>query len=44
MRICGESEVAEGALSMKDMRSQEQVHFSRDLLLERVNECLNKYR
>ncbi len=42
--ICGENEVAEGALSMKDMRSQEQVHFPRELLLERVNECLNKYR
>ncbi len=42
--ICGESEVAEGALSMKDMRSQEQVNFPRELLLERVNQCLNKYR
>ncbi len=42
--VCGESEVAAGELSMKDMRSQEQVHFRRELLLERVNECLNKYR
>ncbi len=42
--ICGENEVAEGALSMKDMRSQEQVHFPRELLLEKVNQCLNKYR
>jgi histidyl-tRNA synthetase len=42
--ICGESEVADGALSMKDMRSQEQVNFPRELLLERVNQCLNKYR
>jgi histidyl-tRNA synthetase len=42
--VCGESEVAAGELSMKDMRSQEQVTFARELLLERVNECLNKYR
>jgi len=42
--ICGESEVAAGELSMKDMGSQEQVTFHRELLLERVNECLNKYR
>jgi histidyl-tRNA synthetase len=42
--VCGESEVAAGELSMKDMRSQEQVTFRRELLLERVNECLNKYR
>ena len=42
--VCGENEVAAGELSMKDMRSQEQVTFRRELLLERVNECLNKYR
>src|ERR1700722_4188305 len=42
--VCGENEVAANELSMKDMRSHEQVNFRRELLLERVNECLNKYR
>ena len=41
--ICGESETAEGAISMKDMETQEQVHFRRELLVEKVKECLSKY-
>lgn len=42
--ICGQDETAAGAVSMKDMVTQEQVHFRRELLLERVQECLSKYR
>jgi histidyl-tRNA synthetase len=38
--ISGENEAAAGELSMKDMRSQQQTHFPRELLLERVRECL----
>ncbi len=41
--ICGETETAAGEISMKDMETQEQVHFRRELLLERVKECLSKY-
>jgi histidyl-tRNA synthetase len=42
--ICGENEVAEGALSIKDMGSHEQITVSRALLQDRVKECLSKYR
>jgi histidyl-tRNA synthetase len=41
--ICGEHEVAEGTISMKDMQTQVQVHFPRELLVEKVKECLSKY-
>ena len=41
--ICGESEVAAGAVSMKDMKDQVQVHFRREMLVEKVRECLSKY-
>ena len=42
--ICGENETAAGEISMKDMESQSQVQFRRELLLEKVKECLSKYR
>jgi histidyl-tRNA synthetase len=42
--ICGESETAAGEISMKDMESQVQVQIRRELLLEKVEECLSKYR
>jgi histidyl-tRNA synthetase len=42
--ICGESETAAGEISMKDMGAQEQVQIRREQLLERVEECLSKYR
>jgi histidyl-tRNA synthetase len=42
--ICGESETAAGEISMKDMESQVQVRIRRELLLEKVEECLSKYR
>jgi histidyl-tRNA synthetase len=42
--ICGETETAAGEISMKDMESQTQVQLRRELLLERVKECLSKYR
>jgi histidyl-tRNA synthetase len=42
--ICGDEETAVGDISMKDMESQVQVQFHRELLLEKVNECLSKYR
>jgi histidyl-tRNA synthetase len=42
--ICGETETASGEISMKDMESQEQVLLRREQLLERVEECLSKYR
>jgi histidyl-tRNA synthetase len=42
--ICGESETAAGEISMKDMESQVQVQVRRELLLEKVKECLSKYR
>jgi histidyl-tRNA synthetase len=42
--ICGESETAAGEISMKDMESQVQVQIRRELLLEKVKECLSKYR
>ncbi|HTW66388.1 MAG TPA: histidine--tRNA ligase [Bryobacteraceae bacterium] len=42
--ICGENETAAGQISMKDMESQVQVQLPRELLLERVKECLSKYR
>ena len=42
--ICGESETATGEISMKDMESQVQVQVRRELLVERVKECLSKYR
>jgi histidyl-tRNA synthetase len=41
--ICGENEVAAGELSMKDMENQVQTNVPRELLLERVKECLKKY-
>jgi histidyl-tRNA synthetase len=42
--ICGENETAAGEISMKDMESQVQVQIPRELLLEKVQECLSKYR
>jgi histidyl-tRNA synthetase len=41
--ICGEDETAAGEISMKDMQSQVQVQFPRELLVEKVKECLSKY-
>jgi histidyl-tRNA synthetase len=41
--ICGENETAAGEISMKDMESQVQVQVHRELLLEKVKECLSKY-
>jgi len=42
--ICGENETAAGEISMKNMESQEQMQFRRELLVEKVKECLSKYR
>jgi histidyl-tRNA synthetase len=42
--ICGENETAAGDISMKDMESQVQTQFPRELLIEKVKECLSKYR
>ncbi len=42
--ICGENETAAGEISMKDMESQVQVQIRRELLVEKVKECLSKYR
>ncbi len=42
--ICGENETAAGEISMKDMESQVQVQIRRELLLEKVKECLSRYR
>jgi histidyl-tRNA synthetase len=42
--ICGESETAAGEISIKDMETQVQVQIPRTQLLERVQECLSKYR
>ncbi len=42
--ICGENETAVGEISMKDMESQVQVQIRRELLVEKVEECLSKYR
>jgi histidyl-tRNA synthetase len=42
--ICGENETAAGEISMKDMESQVQVQIRRELLVEKVEECLSKYR
>jgi histidyl-tRNA synthetase len=41
--ICGENETAAGEISMKDMESQVQVQVRRELLVEKVKECLSKY-
>jgi histidyl-tRNA synthetase len=41
--ICGENETAAGEISMKDMESQVQVQLRRELLVEKVKECLSKY-
>jgi len=41
--ICGENETAAGEISMKDMESQVQVQIRRELLVEKVRECLSKY-
>jgi histidyl-tRNA synthetase len=41
--ICGESETAAGEISIKDMENQSQVQIRRDLLLEKVRECLSQY-
>ena len=41
--ICGENEIAAGTLSMKDMASQQQTEFAREMLVEQVKTCLNKY-
>jgi histidyl-tRNA synthetase len=40
--ICGETEVAAGTLSIKDLGSREQWDFPREELLEQVEKCLNK--
>jgi histidyl-tRNA synthetase len=42
--ICGEDETAAGEISMKDMENQVQVKVRRELLVEKVKECLSKYR
>jgi histidyl-tRNA synthetase len=42
--ICGENEIAAGTLSIKDMDTQEQNHYPREMLLGKVQECLSKYR
>ncbi|HEY7333602.1 MAG TPA: histidine--tRNA ligase [Bryobacteraceae bacterium] len=42
--ICGEDEIAAGTVSLKDMQTQQQIHFRRESLLENVQTCLNKYR
>ena len=42
--ICGDDETAVGDISMKDMGSQVQVQIHRELLVEKVEECLSKYR
>jgi histidyl-tRNA synthetase len=42
--ICGEDETAAGEISMKDMENQVQVQVRRELLVEKVKECLSKYR
>ncbi len=42
--ICGENETATGDISMKDMESQVQMQFPRELLIEKVEECLSKFR
>ena len=42
--VCGENETAVGEISIKDMESQVQVQIRRELLLEKVKECLSKYR
>ncbi len=41
--ICGENETAAGEISLKDMGSQVQVQIRRELLVEKVKECLSKY-
>jgi len=40
--ICGDTEVAAGTLSIKDLGSREQWDFPREELLEQVEKCLNK--
>ena len=40
--ICGETEVAAGTLSVKDLQSREQWDFPRGELLEQVKKCLNR--
>jgi len=42
--ICGETEVAAGTVSMKDLDTQQQMSFGRERLLENVQTCLNKHR
>jgi histidyl-tRNA synthetase len=42
--ICGETEVAAGTVSMKDLETQQQMNFRRERLLENVQTCLNKHR
>ena len=42
--VCGENETAVGEISIKDMESQVQVQLRRELLVEKVTECLSKYR
>jgi histidyl-tRNA synthetase len=42
--ICGADETAAGEISMKDMESQIQVQLRREVLIEKVKECLSKYR
>jgi histidyl-tRNA synthetase len=42
--VCGDDETAVGDVSMKDMESQVQVQVHRELLAEKVEEWLSKYR
>lgn len=42
--VCGENETAAGEISIKDMESQTQMQVRRELLVEKVRECLSKYR
>jgi histidyl-tRNA synthetase len=41
--VCGDDETAVGDISVKDMESQVQVQIRRELLVEKVEECLSKY-
>jgi histidyl-tRNA synthetase len=40
--ICGEEETAAGEISMKDMENQKQERLPRELLVEKVKECLSR--
>ena len=42
--ICGEAEIAAGEVALKDMQRQSQELVRRELLVEKVKECLSQYR